>query len=151
MNEIISDSQGDVNKSESNNILEHLGKAQITIRRLKGFAKALNTKNPLSEQFIPIELLGSSGLNGPKIIKESSKGEGVKELIKKLASHSNSHLSLIPPTSSKFVNLSVYVCRRYLTELERKSFDVCEEKVEKIGSQRDGILPLKLFIKSVFK
>lgn len=138
--------------AKRDHLLEHLGKAQVTIRRLRGLAKALNTSNPLAEQFIPIGLLGPSGLNGPQMIKESSKGDKMKDLVHEMTSHALSHLSLIPRDGANglFVKLSAYGCQRYLLDLKKQNFDVCNEKVWKIGSQRDGFLPLKLFVKSLF-
>ena len=140
-----------VNKAARGHLLEHLGKAQVTIRRMRGLAKALNTKNSLAEQFVPISLLGASGLNGPQMLKESSRGEKVKAVVHQLASHAHSHLSLIPRDGGNglFAELSAYGCQRYLTELQKQNFDVCNAKVEKIGSQRDGFLPVKLFFKSL--
>lgn len=143
----------EMHKSKRDHLLEHLGKAQVTVRRLRGLSKALTINNPLAEQFIPISLLGASGLNGPQMLKESSKSDKIKDLVHEMASHAHSHLSLIPPDPSNglFIKLSAYGCQRYLAELQKQNFDVCSTKVEKIGSQKDGFLPIKLFFKSLFK
>ena len=143
------------NESDSvtrDHLLEHLGKTQVTVRRLRGLAKALTKSNLIAEQFIPISLLGVAGLNGAQMLKESSKGEKMKDLVHEMASHAHSHLSLIPSNSSNdlFMKLSVYGCQRYLAALQKRNFDVCDENVMKIGSQRDGFLPIKLFFKSIF-
>lgn len=143
----------EIHKSKRDHLLEHLGKAQVTVRRLRGLSKALTKNNPLAEQFIPISLLGASGLNGPQMLKESSKSDKIKDLVHKMASHAHSHLSMISPDPSDglFIKLSAFGCQRYLTELQKQNFDVCSTNVENIGSQKDGFLPIKLFFKSLFK
>lgn len=132
--------------------LDHLGKAQLTVRRLKGLAKALSSKNSLAEQFIPTGLLGKSGMNGPKMV-ESTENEKFKDLVHEMASHAHSHLSLIAPETEKtdlFLSLSKYSCNRYLSALQQHNFSILAPKIWGIGSQQDGLLPIKLYFKSIF-
>ncbi len=139
---------------EGEHLLDHLGKAQVTIRRLKGLAKALSSGNPQAEQFIPIGLLGKFELNGPKMVESLKTGEADKlaDVVHEMASHAHSHLSLIKPSAqncdpkfTKFMKLSKYSSGRYLKELEKNNFSILNPKMQRIGSQRDGILPIKLY------
>lgn len=150
---IIGSKSGDKIRNEHN--LEHLGKAQLIIRRLKGLGKALSLKNPSAEQFIPTSLLGSLGVNGPEMIDSLKTGnlDKLTEVVYKMASHAHSHVKLISSENNAdsddlFLKLSKYTANRYLNELERAKFFILEEKVRRIGSERDGLLPLKLYFKS---
>ena len=132
---------------EKEHLLDHLGKAQVMLRRLKGLSKTLGTGNPLAEQFVPISLLGKFGLNGPKMIESLKTGENVQltDVVHEMASHANSHLSMIRTSSDTFMKLSKYSCERYLKALEKNNFSILNTKVQRIGGQRDGLLPIKLF------
>ena len=132
---------------EKEHLLDHLGKAQMMLRRLKGLAKALGSANPLAEQFVPVNLLGKCGLNGPKMIESLKTGETEKltDAVHEMASHAHSHVSMIYSPRDTFMKLSKYSCERYLMTLERKGFSLLHPKVQRIGSRRDGLLPLKLF------
>jgi hypothetical protein len=134
--------------AEKDHLLDHLGKAQVMLRRLKGFAKTLSTGNPHAEQFVPISLLGKFGLNGSKMIEllKTGENEKLKDLVHEMASHAHSHLSLMRKCPDSFVKLSKYSCERYLKTLENNNFSILSSKVQIIGSQRDGLLPIKLFI-----
>ena len=142
---------------DQEHVLDHLGKAQLTIRRLKGLAKALSAHNPLAEQFIPIGLLGRFGLNGPKMIeslnlKQPGDLKSLSDVVHELASHAHTHLSLINPAheqSDLFVRLSKYSSLRYLEELEKRNFLITHPALQRIGSHRDGILPIKLYMKTI--
>ena len=125
--------------------------AQVTVRRLRGLSKALTINNPLAEQFIPISLLGASGFKRPQMQKRIFKSDKIKDLVHEMASHAHSTYPWSPdPSNGLFIKLSAYGCQRYLAELQKQNFDVCSTKVEKIGSQKDGFLPIKLFFKSLF-
>lgn len=141
-------------KIRNEHALEHLGKAQLTIRRLKGLTKALSLNNPSAEQFIPTGLLGSSGLNGPEMIESLKTGDFGKltDVVHEMASHAHSHLQLLQnKPGNLFLNLSKYTAQRYLTELEKRNFFILHGNVQRIGSQRDGLLPLKLYFQSIKK
>lgn len=133
--------------------LIHLGKALMAIRRLKGFSAALRSRNPSAEQFIPTSLLGLVGLNGPKIFEALDKNiiadvQKINDLIFTIASHSHSHLSLINEQGSyRLCKLSKYTGLRYLNALKKYNFDLLSPKLQKIGTQRDGLLPLILYFK----
>lgn len=134
--------------AEREHLLDHLGKAQVMLRRLKGLSKTLETGNPLAEQFVPISLLGKFGLNGPKMIESLKTGEygELTDVVHEMASHANSHLSMIRTCSDNFVKLSKYSCERYLKALEKNNFSILNSNVQRIGTQRDGLLPFKLFL-----
>lgn len=136
---------------EREHLLGHLGKAQVTIRRLKGLAKALSSGNPQAEQFVPIGLLGKFGLNGPKMLESLKSGETEKltDVVHEMASHAHSHLSMIKEKPEAFLKLSKYSSERYLKVLEKNNFTILNPKIQRIGSQRDGILPIKLFFQNL--
>lgn len=155
INSIVSDDRILKEDIEKEHSLDHLGKAQVVIRRLKGLAKAISVRNPQAEQFIPLGLLGKFGLNGPKII-ESMKSGNTKDLldiIHEIASHAHSHLTLINQKdvqSDLFLKLSKYCSLRYLSILEQHNFSIFHPKVIRTGSHRDGILPIKIYFKTIF-
>lgn len=127
-------------------LLDHLGKVQVMLRRFKGLGKTLSTGNPLAEQFVPVSLLGKFGLNGPKMIESLKAGEIEKltDLVHEMASHAHSHLSMIRSCPNNFIKLSKYSSERYLKTLEKNNFSILSTKVQIVGSQRDGFLPIKL-------
>lgn len=143
INEVISDKSN----VEMEHLLDHLGKVQVMLRRLKGLAKALSIGNPIAEQFVPISLLGKFGLNGPKMIESLKTGETEKltDVVHEMASHAHSHLTMIRSCPDAFIKLSKYSSERYLKTLEKSKFSILNTKVQIIGSQRDGLLPIKLY------
>lgn len=149
INEVIRN-RGQVGENEQHS-LDHLGKAQVTLRRLKGFLKALIVANPQAEQFVPISLLGKFSLNGPKMIKslKSAETEKLTDVVHEMASHAHSHLSLTKATTP-FLKLSKYSSERFLKVLEKNNFSISNPKIQIIGSQKDGLLPIKLFFKTLF-
>lgn len=141
----------DISLKDTEHALEHLGKAQITLRRLNGLAKALSKGNPLAEQFVPIGLLGKTGLNGPKMIEllKLSDEKKIRDLVHEMASHAHSHLSLTE-NMNVFIKLSKYCSDRYLDKLEKCNFNILNSKIQRIGGHRDGLLPIKLYFKTLF-
>lgn len=139
-------------RNENEHAIDHLGKAQVAIRRLKGLSVALLSRNPSAEQFIPTSLLGLAGLNGHTIFEALNKNidedvQKLKDLIHTLASHSHSHLSLVNENSGRFCKLFKYTGLRYLDSLQKHNFDLLNPSIRKIGTQRDGFLPLILYFK----
>jgi hypothetical protein len=136
--------------------ISHLGKAQLLVRRLRGLAKALSLRSASAEQFIPIGLLGTFGLNGSSLINayssptdpSSSKlKEKLAKLVQEMALHSNFHLSGGLECKSRFCKLTHYTISRYLDNLKKHNFDILNPKVIATGSVHDGLLPLKLLFK----
>ena len=139
-------------RKENEHAIGHLGKAQVAIRRLKGLSVALISRNSSAEQFIPASLLGLAGMNGHTIFEALNKNvdkdlQKLKDIIHTLASHSHSHLSLVDENSGRFCKLFKYTGLRYLDSLQKHNFDLLNPSIRKIGTQRDGFLPLILYFK----
>ena len=148
INELVSGKTGQIDQ------FSQLGEAQVVIRRLKGLGKALITNDSQAEQFIPVELLGITGMNGSKLVESMKMSNGnsieLAEIVQKMVSQSHSNLN--NPNNSDnnhLLKLSKYCSLRYFNTLKKYNYNIMNPKVKLIGSQRDGFLPLNLYFKSL--
>lgn len=112
--------------------LESLAKAQFTVRKLRG---------------IQASLLGSdSRLQVNHFIPSALQIEALEASVQTLISHANSHLL---SDYKGFFGLQQFTTRRYLQGLQR--LGIKSPKSANLCTQKDGWLPLRIYLKSFSK